>query len=126
MIIHPAVTALGGNVTGSTGFTAPRITTREADTQVVINNGDTLVLGGLIKDQKVDTISKIPLLGDIPLLGLLFRHKKTEIDKIELLIFVTPRIVEDKVKLAEYEKERLEKISKLIPEKNQEARKKKK
>lgn len=126
MIIHPAVTELGGSVTGSTGFTAPRITTREADTQVVIKNGETLVIGGLIKDQKKDTISKVPILGDIPLLGLLFRHKKTEVDKIELLVFITPHIIEDEATLTRYEKETLEKISKRLPASNRQKKDKKK
>lgn len=117
MIIHPAVTSLGGTVTGSTGFTAPRITTREADTQVVIKDGETLVLGGLVKDEKKDTVYKVPILGDIPLLGLLFRHKKTEVDKIELLVFVTPRIVKEGQVLANYEKEKLGTVSKKLPEK---------
>ncbi len=126
MIIRPAVTSLGGSVTGSTGFTAPRITTREADTQVVIKSGETLVLGGLVKDQKTDTINKVPILGDIPLLGLLFRHKKTEVDKIELLVFITPRIVEDDAALTAYEKERLGKMLKRRSEEKWKSRKKKK
>jgi type II secretion system protein D len=125
MIIHPAVTALGGSVTGSTGFTAPRITTREADTQVVIKNGETLVMGGLVKDQRVDTINKVPILGDIPLLGLLFRHKETEVDKIELLVFVTPRIIGDEAALMDYETHALEKVLKKLPEKKWKAGKKK-
>ncbi|MBL7170766.1 MAG: type IV pilus secretin PilQ [Candidatus Omnitrophica bacterium] len=124
MIIHPAVSSVGATVQGDT-ITPNRITTREADTQVVVKSGETLVIGGLVKDQKTDTINKVPILGDIPLLGLLFRHKKTEIDKIELLIFVTPRIVEDDAVLTAYEKERLGKMLKRRSEEKWESRKKK-
>jgi len=124
MIIHPAVSSLGAEVTGYT-IQPNRITTREAATQVVIKSGETLAIGGLVKDQKKDTIKKVPILGDIPLLGLLFRHKKTEVDKIELLIFVTPRIVEDEATLTAYEKERLGKMLKRCSEEKWESRKKK-
>lgn len=74
---------------------APGIDTREADTNVIVRNGETIVIGGLIKDTQANTVFKVPLLGDIPLLGWLFRKKSVTRSRIELLIFVTPRIMED-------------------------------
>ena len=59
----------------------------------MIKDGQTLVIGGLLKDKKVTTKTKVPFLGDIPLLGLLFTHKSEEMQKNDLLIFITPRIV---------------------------------
>lgn len=92
MIIHPAVTSFTQTV-GTNAY--PRITTREAETQVIIDNGETLVIGGLIQDY--EDVSKIgaPFLSKIPLLGLLFRRDTNDIDKIELLIFITATIVDE-------------------------------
>ncbi|MEI7529569.1 MAG: type II secretion system protein GspD, partial [Elusimicrobiota bacterium] len=66
-----------------------------AATNVIVKNGETIVIGGLIHDTQSDTVFKIPLLGDIPLLGWLFRKKSVTRSRMELLIFVTPRIMED-------------------------------
>ena len=72
---------------------APAIDTQRIATQVLVNNGETIVLGGIYQQSIVSTISKVPLLGDIPYLGLLFRTSSQLNEKKELLIFVTPRIV---------------------------------
>jgi len=61
-----------------------------AETQVAVENGHTIVIGGLIQDEVKDNVVKIPLLGDIPLVGALFRRTIQETAKIELLIFLTP------------------------------------
>jgi general secretion pathway protein D len=66
---------------------------RNAKTSVVVADGDTVVLGGLVRDKQSDTVSKVPLLGDIPLLGWLFRAKSTKTEKTNLLLFITPHIV---------------------------------
>ncbi|MFA6434477.1 MAG: type IV pilus secretin PilQ [Elusimicrobiales bacterium] len=76
-------------------FAAPSVDTRSADTSVIVKNGETIVIGGLIHDSQSDTISKVPLLGDIPLLGYLFRKKAHTRTRVELLIFVTPRVLEE-------------------------------
>lgn len=74
----------------------PVITTTEAETTVMVKDGSTVLIAGLIKDKEVTTIDKIPFLGDIPLVGsLLFRNKSREIDKTELVIFLTPHIITD-------------------------------
>jgi type IV pilus secretin PilQ/predicted competence protein len=73
----------------------PIIRTRTAQTTVVIKDGDTLVIGGLIDDQDTKGVSKVPLLGDIPIIGAFFRSTTTRKVRNELLVFVTPRIVRD-------------------------------
>ncbi|HAT73345.1 MAG TPA: hypothetical protein DCS63_11080 [Elusimicrobia bacterium] len=74
---------------------APGIDTRQADTNVIVRNGETIVIGGLITDTQSNTVYKVPLLGDIPLIGWLFRKKSVLRSRMELLIFVTPRIMEE-------------------------------
>lgn len=66
---------------------------REIETQVMVNNGETVVLGGVFEQTKRDDATKVPLLGDIPLLGYLFRTTSRSSNKRELLIFVTPQIL---------------------------------
>jgi len=82
----------GDTVSTSTGD-AIAINTQEIATQVLVENGETLVLGGIYQQQVTYYTSKVPLLGDIPYLGYLFRNTVHENSKAELLIFVTPRIV---------------------------------
>lgn len=72
---------------------AVSIDTQEINTQVLVENGETIVLGGIYQQQIIDSAQKVPLLGDIPYLGALFRTTITESRKAELLIFVTPKIV---------------------------------
>jgi len=73
----------------------PSIDTKEVNTQVLVSNGDTVVLGGVYEQIKRDEVDKVPLLGDLPILGALFRNTSKEDDKIELLIFVTPKILKE-------------------------------
>ncbi len=81
--------------TGGLGGTVPSIDTRAVETQVLVENGQTVVLGGIYETERRETINKVPFLGDIPGLGVLFRSKSMKNDKSELLIFVTPRILEE-------------------------------
>jgi len=80
------------------GFTpdgTPIISTRNASTNVKIRNGQTLVIGGLIRDSQVHAESKVPVLGDIPLLGYLFKNSKSTKTKTQLIVFITPIILQD-------------------------------
>ncbi|MCK5002524.1 MAG: type IV pilus secretin PilQ [Gammaproteobacteria bacterium] len=77
----------------------PSIDTREVQTQVLVNNGDTIVLGGIYEQITRNEVDKIPLLGDLPLIGFLFRHTLESDSKAELLIFVTPKILKDTLSL---------------------------
>jgi len=79
----------------SRGGSVPSIDTREVATTVLVGNGDTIVLGGIFQDNKTSNEEKVPWLGDVPGLGALFRRRANETSKRELLIFVTPTIVED-------------------------------
>ncbi len=81
--------------TGGLGGTVPSIDTRAVETQVLVEDGQTVVLGGIYETERRETISKVPFLGDIPAVGALFRSKQLQNDKSELLIFVTPRILEE-------------------------------
>ncbi|WP_440877226.1 type IV pilus secretin PilQ [Thalassotalea sp. PLHSN55] len=72
---------------------APAIDTQRIGTQVLVNNGETIVLGGIYQQSIISTVSKVPVLGDIPYFGWMFRNSNNFNEKKELLIFVTPRIV---------------------------------
>ncbi len=115
MIVHPAVSdynefAVAYDAQGNPFKTAyPIIKIREADTNVTIKDGDTIVIGGLIESYTNDEESKIPLLGDIPILGYLFKEEHTELRKTNLLIFITAKIVSEDTPLSAYEKIMLEK-----------------
>jgi type IV pilus assembly protein PilQ len=80
----------------SRGGSVPSIDTRELETTVLVSNGDTVVLGGIFQDEKSSREEKVPWLGDIPVAGALFRRRANETKKRELLIFVTPTIVEER------------------------------
>ncbi len=73
----------------------PSIDTKEVRSQVLVNNGDTVVLGGVYEQTKMEGVSKVPFLGDLPILGALFRNTSKQDDKVELLIFVTPKILKE-------------------------------
>jgi len=88
-------------------YTVPVIDKRSADTKVVIGNGQTLIIGGLIKEKNIKGVTKVPILGDIPLLGWFFKSKKDTKDKTELLIFVSPTIVTPQVMAYMKKKEEL-------------------
>ena len=81
-----------------TGFTGPNnerpiISTRNAETNVMVKDGQTLVIGGLIAEKKIKYKKKVPILGDIPVLDYIFSKKEDSVDRTELLIFITPHIV---------------------------------
>ena len=92
--------AVGQNVQSATGGSVPTIDTRDVKTTVLVNNGDTVVLGGIYETTQTISTTKVPLLGDLPLLGWLFRNTQTVNDKDELLIFVTPKILDQTVAAA--------------------------
>jgi type IV pilus assembly protein PilQ len=81
--------------TGGLGGTVPSIDTRAVETQVLVADGQTVVLGGIYETERRESVKKVPFLGDIPFAGALFRSKQRIDNKAELLIFVTPRILEE-------------------------------
>lgn len=68
--------------------------TRQAETEVILKNNQTLVIGGLVQDKSVKTVAKVPVLGDLPFIGQIFRSETDRKDKAELLIFITARVIE--------------------------------
>lgn len=94
MIVAPEISTITDQtVTIQAGVTSPVFAKRSAETVVVTPNNTTIVIGGLMEDNKTESVKKIPLLGDIPILGLPFRRTVKTDTKTELLIFLTPRIV---------------------------------
>jgi len=95
MILQPQNSSIDPTLTEpiAAGVNAPVIDQTSADTVVVTPDSQTVVIGGLMGSDKTSTESKVPLLGDIPLLGSLFRHRTSNSAKNELLIFLTPHIV---------------------------------
>ena len=102
MIVSPEISSVSptDKVQIQAAAYAPVIDKRSADTVVVTPNAQTVIIGGLIQNQKAMSESKVPLLGDIPGLGALFKHKITTENKTELLIFLTPYIVQAPSQLA--------------------------
>lgn len=93
MDVKPEISAITGKtVPISETVNASVFAKRSAECRVAIRDGQTIVIGGLIEDQKRDIIKQVPLLGDIPLLGYLFRRTVKETRKTELLIFLTPHV----------------------------------
>ena len=87
--------AVGQQVTSATGGSVPSIDTREIITQVLVSDGQTVVLGGILDTTKSYSANKIPWLGDIPILGYLFKSTTNINNKTELLIFITPKILRE-------------------------------
>lgn len=71
----------------------PAILTKQIETNVLVNNGQTIVLGGIYKQETNESINRIPFLGNLPLVGYLFKNKQNVINREELLIFITPKII---------------------------------
>ena len=86
---------VGQVVPSATGGSVPSIDTRKVVSTVVVNDGETVVLGGIYETELRETVNKVPGLGNIPGIGYLFRSRKNVNNNAELLIFVTPKILRD-------------------------------
>ena len=89
--------SVGQNVPVAGGGFVPAIDTKNVTTQIAVNNGDTAVIAGIYEETVNNDVTKIPFLGDIPYLGYLFKTTNKNVEKTELLIFLTPRIVKESV-----------------------------
>lgn len=89
--VNPQISSIGESI----GTALPPINTREAETTIRLDDGETFAIGGLIQDDIVESVSKVPLLGDIPIFGHIFKSKSTQNLKTELIIFITPHIVKE-------------------------------
>jgi len=121
MILHPSITSSSDHVnatstagSGSTPTTTtteyPIIDVREAQTQVMLRDGETIVIGGLLKDVKTKTRTGIPFLVNLPWVGKFFGRDKDDVEKIDLLIFITARIIKE----SEYTPEELAALQKRL------------
>jgi len=88
MRIHPEVSSLAASLDAG-----PRITTREADTTVRVKEGETLIIGGLIKQQEDRSNERVPILGRLPIVGALFSRREHDLEQKELAVFITPKIL---------------------------------
>jgi general secretion pathway protein D len=96
---------------GYTTFNAPIVNQREAETTISAKDGETIILGGMIRNQITSTVNKVPLLGDLPILGNLFKSSNTDHQKTELLVFLTPRLVRDPAEAKRLKDESLKEIT---------------
>jgi len=80
---------------GSMTLMGPAINTRKIKTQVLVENGGTVVIGGIFESEETSTQNKVPLLGDVPVIGNLFKSRSKESEKREMLVFITPKVVSD-------------------------------
>ncbi|HDQ99478.1 MAG TPA: type IV pilus secretin family protein [candidate division WOR-3 bacterium] len=92
MHVKPSVEAITGWV-GSADDQQPIVAKREAETQVTVSDGEVVVIGGLVKEEETRTIGKIPLLGDIPVLGHLFKKTSVRREQNDLMIFIIPHVL---------------------------------
>jgi type IV pilus assembly protein PilQ len=101
IILDLAVTkdSVGQVIVTSGGVNVPSIDTRTLTTQVLVGDGQTVVLGGILETERRDSEKKVPLIGDIPILGNLFKNTTKVNNKAELLIFVTPKILREGAKI---------------------------
>ncbi len=86
---------VGQVISNTEGGDIPSIDTREVVTQVLVENGQTVVLGGIYETEVSDFQTKVPFLGDIPVVGNLFKSTRRVSNKSELLVFVTPKILKE-------------------------------
>ena len=123
MEINLVISNINIAATAASGADAPFFDRRETTTQVIVQDGQTIVISGILRDQESQVKRKFPLLGDIPLVGALFTSVDNETTRTELLAFVTPYVVEtpgeNDSNFNERARQRLEDLSK--PLKEQEA-----
>ncbi len=89
-----------GEIFGAGRLQVPSIDTREVSTQVLVDNGETVVLGGVYEQTIIDKVDMVPFFGNLPVIGRLFQHTTKQDDKSELLVFVTPKIVKENASLS--------------------------
>jgi len=98
MKIKPEVSNSTENYTyGDPPTSVPIVSTTQAETSVVVKDGYTIIIAGLIKDDRSDSTNKVPYLGDIPVIGLIFKNTDQRVQKKELVIFITPHIISGEV-----------------------------
>jgi type II secretory pathway component GspD/PulD (secretin) len=93
--IQPEVSVITGFLEVPGGGRLPQLARRNTDTTIRVNNGETVIIGGLIREADIKTIQKVPLLGDLPFLGYLFRRTNSNREKSEIIITLTVRVLDN-------------------------------
>lgn len=115
--IKQEVSDIAENITvGQTGFTYPSFTKRESETTVITKDGEALVIGGLIKEDKRESYTGIPLLMDIPILGYLFRYTTHSTARTELVILLIPKVMDGNAEAANITEEFKKRVEEMIKE----------
>ncbi|NNC67365.1 MAG: type IV pilus secretin PilQ [Gammaproteobacteria bacterium] len=91
--------SIGALVPSGFGGTIPSIDTNEVETDVLVDNGQTIVLGGVYQQDTSNSVSRVPFFADLPFVGVLFRNSSVVDNKSELLVFITPKIISEELKL---------------------------
>jgi general secretion pathway protein D len=99
--IYQEISAVTETAGLNPNIVGPSTSKRSASTTVVVKDRETMVIGGLIRDNVTSATMKVPLLGDIPLLGWLFKYKTTKVEKTNLMIFITPYVIKNEAEAAE-------------------------
>lgn len=117
--VKQEITAIAENVAQTIGSgtatvpVGPTTTKRSMETIAIAHDQQTLVVGGLVRDNIVINVQKVPLLGDIPLLGWLFKTESKQTEKLSLLVFLTPHIIKDEVDMVEFNTQKATEVERL-------------
>ncbi len=95
LYVHPEVSTISSFLTLANGISLPQIATRFVDTTIRVKDGETIGIGGLIREQDIKNIQKVPFLGDMPFLGQLFRSETKRKGRSEIMVFITSRVIKD-------------------------------
>lgn len=95
LYVHPEVSVISGYLNLDGGISLPQIATRFVDTTIRVKDGETIAIGGLIRESDITNIQKVPFLGDLPFIGQLFRKTEKNRDRSEVVVFITSRILKD-------------------------------
>lgn len=104
---------------GAIGYVVPVVSTREIETNITVGNAQTIIIGGLVSKKTIDTIKKVPILGDIPIIGLAFKSRQKQHQKTTLFVFLTPHIIESPQTLVEMTERYQHFIEEEFPKKGQ-------
>ncbi len=106
MKIRPEVSRIDRTVTTSEGDRIPVVDTTNAETRVMVKDGNTIIIGGLIKNEDTRNTEKVPGLGDLPLIGNAFKHVRDDKTKIEMVVFLTPHIMDGEKNMIDFDKKK--------------------
>ena len=106
MKIKPEVSRVDRTVEIASGDKIPVVDTTTAETRVMVKDGNTIIIGGLIKNEDTRDTEKVPVLGDIPILGNAFKHVRDDKTKIEMVVFLTPHIIDGEKNMLQFDAKR--------------------